>query len=141
MHLTAKQFENIVAPLKEGDAAALTNKRRAIRVAHRCRTSIMPVAECNRPQSSLNVMVKDISPRGVCILYDKEIDRGTNFILRLTRSEGHPVSILCTVAYCRQINTSVYTIGAEFTCVIPDDGHPGVDSDTDAARIRERMMD
>src|SRR5687767_11037345 len=116
MHLTAKQFEHIVSPLELGEKAPATNKRRAMRVAHRCRTAITPITEDNRPQTPLNVMVRDLSPRGVCIVYDKEIPQGTNFILRLTRPEGLPVSILCMVAYCRSINESVYTIGAEFTC-------------------------
>lgn len=148
MNLNAEQFAEALHTLQQGEGAAPAagaehEKRRATRVSHRGRASIA-LGDDPRSEVSTTVVIKDLSPRGVGIVHSQRLRRGSNFVLRLSRDEGQaPIAILCTVAHCRQVEKSLFTIGAEFTCVIGDGqlpSAPGRAAD-DLERIRRSVLD
>jgi hypothetical protein len=155
MNLTAEQFAEAVAALQApgeaappagGTALPVGERRRAPRVAHRGKASIT-LGDDPRGDVPTNVVVKDLSPRGVGIVHARRLRRGETFVLRLSRDDGQrrPVAILCTVAHCRQVDKSLYNIGAEFTCLIGDarDAQPATPGQVvdDLERIRRSVLD
>src|SRR2546423_7289004 len=116
MNLTADQFAEVLHTLKAPVENATTDeKRRAARVLHCARVPITEGADA-RHGPTTTVMVKDLSPRGICIGHDAQMEIGANFILRLSREDSTEIHLLCTVAWCREESMSMYMIGAEFIC-------------------------
>jgi len=116
MNLTTDEFADVVSALQlnpEGEG----DKRRANRITHECEVVMTPGGEPHN-KAPLKVRVKDMSPRGMCLVHSSAMTRGSTFVVRLDRAGREPVDILCTVAYSRRVKTSVYHIGAEFTCVL-----------------------
>ena len=140
MNLSAEQFADIINSLSAPSATGGPEKRRAPRVIHRCRASIF-VGKDPLGGARTAVVVRDLSSRGVCILYSAELPRGTEFVLQLDRAGGVPVHILATVAHCRRHDKGLYAIGAEFTCLLnaapPPDRRSAA---TDVKRIRQSVL-
>ena len=143
MDLTAEQFADILKSLGEGRNAAPSDKRRAARVTHRCRAAITLGSDIRSAQRA-SVTVKDLSPRGICLVRAEEIRTGSNFIIALGRKGAPPVCILCTVVHCQAVSKGMHTIGAEFTCIIdanPPAPEPAAVGASEEDRIRSSMLD
>ena len=141
MNLSAEQFAEIIHSLSAPSATGGPEKRRAPRVMHRCRASIF-VGKDPMSGARVSVIVRDLSSRGVCILYSAELPRGTEFVLQLDRAGGVPIHILSTVAHCRRHDKGLYAIGAEFTCLLnaaapPPDRRSAA---KDLKRIRQSVL-
>lgn len=139
MHLTTDEFADVVTAL-QGDTAGDGDKRRANRIIHECET-LITLGTDPASESEVTVRVKDMSPRGLCLVHTGAFARGSTFVVRLPRPQREPVSILCTVAYARRVKASLYHIGAEFTCVLenkPQQGRLVADA-AEQQRIRQSM--
>lgn len=92
-------------------------------------------------REAVNVGIGDLSPRGLSIIYSAPLTRGEQFVVHLSSKGGKPVSLLCTVAHCRQTAPHEFAVGAEFTCVL-DQSPPHTRKVTgDMDRIRKSILD
>jgi hypothetical protein len=149
MNLSAEQFADLLVSLAEhGLANKRDDKRRATRLTHHCQVPIM-LGRDVQTGITTTVTVKDFSPRGMCILHTSELPRGSDLVIRLERSEGGPVHILATVAYCRPQDKTLFAIGAEFTCILDSPAAAAAAAATttpesaseDLARIRQSVLE
>jgi hypothetical protein len=84
-----------------------------------------------------SVSVLDISTRGLRINCSHNLARNATFVAIFPRFEGKELSVLCTVAHCRGHANRLFTIGAEFTCVL-DEPAPADPKSQD--RIRQAIL-
>jgi hypothetical protein len=70
-------------------------------------------ARCGR--KPVSVAIRDLSPLGIGVIYDQQLDPGEQFILRVPgQSQTSPTAILCTVVYCRSLTPAAFSLGARF---------------------------
>ena len=73
------------------------------------------VATPGAPVESASVVhVQDVSLGGACLLVSKDLAVGEQLVLVLQGKDGKAVSLLCSVAHCRQMSPDVYAVGAQF---------------------------
>ena len=118
-----------------------SNKRRANRIGLKARVTISPYIY-GVPQRPVTVDVRDLSARGISITRTEPMQPGQQFIVRLPRTGEKPTDILCTVAHCSAVQTNVYKIGAEFTCVVRPDSSPapGREDPRELDRIQRSIL-
>ncbi|HYE19975.1 MAG TPA: PilZ domain-containing protein [Tepidisphaeraceae bacterium] len=141
MLLSAEQFSEITRELEHGGVATgrETEHRRAPRAHPRALVSVIPV-EDGRWATPVTAMVRDVSSRGVNILFARTMKRGSQFVVRLPREDGPCAQFLCTVAHARELRDGQYGIGAEFTCLLPDGAGGHGSSPTEERRIRGSIL-
>jgi hypothetical protein len=130
--LTARQIASIVAADMAADATG-HDLRRSRRFAYQGQVQIR-FEQNEQPQG---VSVNDISTHGVRISYPRPLQRGSTFVARFPRYEGRDLCVLCTVAHCQAHANCMYTIGAEFTCVLAEEEKPNSQTED---RIREALL-
>jgi hypothetical protein len=133
--LSAEQLSELLDGLersRSADAGAGSDKRRGARLERRAHLVITLVPAAgdgaaadpadNKPGASpsLSVTMRDFSPRGIGLLIDRPLAKGTQFIAKLTRPSGTPIALLYSVAHCRQLNAHLHMVGAELTCILPE---------------------
>jgi hypothetical protein len=163
MNLSSEQFTQIINSMKQPSAeSGVAQKRRAARVEHRatvvityCDFKVSPahallVAQgwqakngaqpSQRP--SMTVMVRNLSSRGIGIMHPRKMNAGDQFIIRLSRQDGDPVSLLCSVAHCSRLHDNLFAVGAEFTCILPKAQEPqfSCSEELEAQRIRDSIL-
>ncbi|HSI35213.1 MAG: PilZ domain-containing protein [Phycisphaerae bacterium] len=121
MLLSAEQFSDITRELARGGVTTgrAAEHRRAPRAHPRALVSVIPV-EDGRWATPVTAMVRDVSSRGVNILYARAMKLGSQFVVRLPREDGPCAQFLCTVAHSRDLRDGQFGIGAEFTCLLAD---------------------
>ena len=65
-------------------------------------------------ESATIAQVQDVSLGGASLLISKDVAIGEQLVLVLQDREGKAVSLLCSVAHCRQMSPDVYVVGAQF---------------------------
>jgi hypothetical protein len=65
-------------------------------------------------ESADMVHVQDVSLGGACLIASKDLAVGEQLVLVLEGRDGSAVSLLCSVAHCRQVTDDVYMVGAQF---------------------------
>ena len=130
--LTAKQLASIMAADMAPDTRA-HELRRARRFPYHGQIQIrLQNSELEEP-----VTVLDLSTRGLSINCPHNLCRNSTFVAIFPRFEGRELSVLCTVAHCRAHANRLFTIGAEFTCVLGDTTADARSQD----RIRQAILD
>lgn len=133
MALTAEQFSQLIGGIAGGRA----DLRRAERISREAPAAIIPLVD-GRPGSPVSVRIRDLSPRGVGMMYHSTMERGTQFILRLARADNQLIPLLCHVCHSRKVVGGSYLIGAEFLCIYtPSPGETPEDVDA----IRRKILD
>lgn len=66
------------------------------------------------PDSADTVHIQDVSLGGACLIASRDLSVGEQLVLVIEGRDGTAVSLLCSVAHCRQIAPDVYTVGAQF---------------------------
>jgi hypothetical protein len=124
MNLTAEQFAELVEGLDRASTTttvAGTDRRRATRVERRS-AMVITLVDYAQPAAklaqSLSVTLRDFTPKGVGILLDRSLEKGSQFIAKIVRSGAAPAAVLYTVAYCTQLNAHLYKVGAEAQRVV-----------------------
>lgn len=139
MQLSLERFQAIISHLHTA-AAGNGDKRRADRAPLHFKVTIAP---CRNNAASVvmdEACVKDFSPRGLCIEYSDEIAAGEQFVLHLPIKDGGTAELLCRAVHCRKIRKGQYLIGAEFDCLLGEQGArqaPATKSELD--RIRDSI--
>jgi hypothetical protein len=65
-------------------------------------------------QAAEMVQVQDVSLGGACLIASHDVAVGQQLVLVLEGRDGSAVSLLCSVAHCRQLSPDLYMIGAQF---------------------------
>ena len=138
MKLSPESFRELAKALtgkKLSDGG--NERRRSARVKVQTR---VPLSMVSRGEAlpSVPIMVRDVSPRGINILYPEALPAGQQFTVQLS---GGPkgVILLCTVMHSKQVSSGLHSIGAEFTCVVPSPRPRNEDERTEK-RIRDSLL-
>ena len=138
MKLSADSFRELAHALTGKQAPEGAERRRSTRVEVQTR---LPLSLFSKGQQmpSVPIMVRDVSPRGINILYPEPLSAGTQFTVEIT-GPSKKIHLLCTVMHSRRVSCGLHSVGAEFTCVLPN--HLPLPSDERAVKhIRETMFE
>jgi hypothetical protein len=102
-------------------ATILDPVRGAAAGAERRREPRMPVqgvgkvaAPGSPVEAADRVQVQDVSLGGACLIASRDLAVGEQLVLVLEGRDGSAVSLLCSVAHCRQLSPDLYQVGAQF---------------------------
>ena len=64
--------------------------------------------------AAATVHVQDVSLGGASLIASRDLAVGEQLVLVLEGRDGSAVSLLCSVAHCRQVSQDMYVVGAQF---------------------------
>jgi hypothetical protein len=131
--LTVQQLAAIVAADLAPDSTD-HELRRARRFAFHGQIQIQFSEADSQPEA---VTVLDIAARGLRVVHPTELPRGATFVAQLPRYQSTPLRVLCTVAHSQPRANGLFTVGAEFTCVLSE---PGAVDERAQERIRRAIL-
>lgn len=142
MKLPAEQFAELFESLGTvSHSRTGRDGRRALRMEYQTSAKIT-LCSGDMKDRPFTVTVKDFSLRGIRILLSTPLASGAQFIIEIPRKKTTPVAILCTVMHSTKSRNDQYSIGAEFTCVVPPAIHASADVQHRAIqRIRESIIE
>jgi hypothetical protein len=90
------------------------------------RMAVQGMGKLAAPGSSVEsapiVHVQDVSLGGAGLLASRDLAVGEQLVLVLQGRDGKAMSLLCSVAHCRQMAPDVYAVGAQFLHAQNTDG-------------------
>ena len=105
------RMATILDPVRGGVAAGSERRREP-------RMPVQGVGKVATPGAAVEeaetVHVQDVSLGGACLIASKDLAVGDQLVLVLEGRDGSAVSLLCSVAHCRQVSADVYMVGAQF---------------------------
>ena len=105
------RMATILDPVRGGTAAGSERRREP-------RMPVQGVGKVATPGAPVEgadlVQVQDVSLGGACLIASKDLAVGEQLVLVLEGRDGSAVSLLCSVAHCRQVSSDVYMVGAQF---------------------------
>ena len=105
---------SIPSPRKYRTAeSALSDRRRTLRVPHRASFDIRPLLN-DGTGPAITVILQDLSVSGVGVLHSQALAMGQQYQIPLQRNFGDPLSLICTVVRCEQLDEGLFSIGFEF---------------------------
>ena len=132
---TFRELTNALGSTKEG---APNERRRSTRVDVQTRVPLSLIRK-GEHRPAVPIMVRDVSPRGINIVFPQRLDSGQQFTVLLGGSKGF--LMLCTVMHSRPLSDGLHSVGAEFTCVLPKAGSAKPPSDAKTLeRIRNSVL-
>jgi hypothetical protein len=140
MQLSPQIFRALAAEmLANGTGSKVDERRRSHRVDVKMR---VPVALLRKGalMPAAPILVRDISPRGVKILYPEPLEAGEQFTMELS-SPKNPIKLLCIVTNCRRDQSGLHSVGAEFTCVLSEATDGAEADETMRRRIQQSMLE
>ena len=139
MKLSAETFRELARSLtgKKLDPSKERRRSARIEVQSRVPLSLMDNDEALPP---VPIMVRDVSPRGINIIYPEPLPAGQQFTVQLLET-SKKITLLCTVLHSRPLSSGLHSIGAEFTCVLPMSRQKGAGDERARQRIRQSMLD
>ncbi len=119
MDLTYDAFVALLEDFRTLDKTRRANdKRRATRVHHRARIYILSQdpADGGAPGKPARVpaQLRDFSPRGMCAMVHRPMQRNDQFVVQLTNKNGLAVDMICRVTHCKDFGGAVHSVGAQF---------------------------
>ena len=115
MSLTYDQKSEIRMAFDEAYVPA--DRRRSIRVKHQVPAEIIAFKK-GRPGASLNVQIEDFSPVGVGMIHSSPLELGSDFLLKVPRTEFNDLLVLLTVMRCVKRDDGNWQIGLEISSVV-----------------------
>jgi hypothetical protein len=141
MKLSSEQFAELTSSFNAHETPRKHERRRAARLELQSRVHISPIVDGEKLPPTL-VTVCDFSARGMAFLHNGNLPAGQQFITELPRRSGGTVELLCTVVHCRPSTSTLYCIGAEFTCTLqPGSKRPAAEDSGEVDRIRETILE
>ena len=139
MQLTAEDFRSAVSA--NGSPASPEDKRRAPRIPSELWATLMPFSD-RFSTENIEVPLRDLSRGGFGFLHDRRLPLGEQFALLLPESDGHPVVILCTIAYWQPLEDGFFAIGARFCRVLrrQNSGLPLILEDPESGEITDTRV-
>ena len=139
MQLTADDFRSVISVPETPSSPA--DKRRAPRSSTDLWATLMPFSE-RFATENIEVPLRDLSRGGFGFLHDRRLPLGEQFALLLPEGSGHPIVILCTVAYWQPLQDGFFAIGARFCRVLRQQnaGLPLILEDPDSGEITDTRI-
>ncbi|HEX3358872.1 MAG TPA: PilZ domain-containing protein [Tepidisphaeraceae bacterium] len=138
--MSAESFRELANAITGKQLEADKERRRSTRVEVQTRLPLSLVLK-GEHLPAVPIMVRDVSPRGINILYPQTLPAGQQFTVQII-SGGKTITLLCTVLHSRQVVNGLHSIGAEFTCVLPEKGcRPATTDEQTLKRIRESVLE
>ena len=137
MKLSSEAFRELAHAMTGNKLEAGKERRRSGRVKVEARVPLSLILKGEHLPPA-PIIVRDVSPRGINILYPQFLPGGQQFTVQLS-SGPKAVTLLCTVMHSQLLANGLYSVGAEFTCVLPV-ARPAADGTTEK-RIRESMLE
>ncbi len=140
MKLSAESFRELTRSLSGKPSLDEKERRRSQRVDVQSRVPLSLIKQ-GETLPAVPIMVKDVSPRGINIIYPEPLPAGQQFTVQLLET-AKKITLLCTVLHSRALSSGLHSVGAEFTCVLPTphERMPG-DERVIEERIRHSMLD
>ena len=140
MKLSAESFRELTTALGGGRGVDGKERRRSERVEVHTRVPLS-IIDKGEARPAVPIMVRDVSPRGINIVYPQRMSQGQQFLVQLVEG-SKKIRLLCTVMHSRPLSNGLHSVGAEFTCVLPSNvtSQPSVDAQT-LERIRNSVLD
>src|SRR5690349_18151821 len=104
MKLSAETFRELATALGSKTEGADNERRRSTRVEVHTRVP-MSLIEKDEHLSAVPIMVRDVSPRGINILYPKCLAAGQQFTVQLGGPKGF--HMLCTVMHVKSLTNGL----------------------------------
>lgn len=98
-----------------------SDRRRAPRIKRNKDVVILPCSD-GVVKGSIPVKLQDVSARGVGFAHTAPMDKGSQFIFRVPRTDTVPITLLYTVVRCVPLPDGKFTIGGALECVLREDG-------------------
>jgi PilZ domain len=86
--------------------------------------------------------LRDLSPRGMCVITDHAIEKGSSFAVQFPGQPGKvpPAALICTVIHCIHKRDGTFHVGAEFTGRMGSRGIANAASALEQARISKSIL-
>src|SRR2546423_8220076 len=138
MKLSADSFRELATALTGKTAPEGNERRRSNRVEVQTRVPLSIFSK-GQQMPPVPIMVRDVSPRGINILYPESLASGQQFTVEISGG-GKKINLLCTVMHSRRVSSGLFSVGAEFTCVLPS--HLPLPNDDRAVKhIRDSILE
>jgi PilZ domain len=139
MKLSPATFRELTRSMAGSAVVSQNERRRSRRVEVKSRVPLSLIKD-GQALAAVPIMVKDVSPRGINIVYPEALTPGQQFTVQLLEGT-QKITLLCTVLHSRPLASGLHTIGAEFTCVLPTPREKDSDDNRAQERIRHSMLD
>ncbi|MBV8782393.1 MAG: PilZ domain-containing protein [Phycisphaerae bacterium] len=113
MKLSGELFEEIISQLVSDSGSMQHNKRREPRVGVRAQGVITPWTLDRAAVKGTVVMIRDLSPGGICIVSAAPMQRGFRFVLQLQRVQREPLLANYEVRYCKLLSSNIWAVGGK----------------------------
>jgi hypothetical protein len=113
------QLLDVTREAKEKDEN--TDRRRAPRIKRNKDVVILPCTG-GVVHGSIPVKLQDVSARGVGFVHTAPLEKGSQFIFRVPRTDTVPITLMYSVARCVPMPDGRFTIGGQLECVLREDG-------------------
>ena len=112
------RMATILDPIRAGATGSERRRepRMAVQGAGKLATPGAPL------ESAAVVQVQDVSLGGASLLASRDVAVGEQLVLVLQGRDGKALSLLCSVAHCRQMAPDIYVVGAQFLHAQNTDG-------------------
>jgi hypothetical protein len=139
MKLSPETFRELTRSLAGPAVQSENERRRSRRVEVNSRVPLSLI-ENGESLAAVPIMVKDVSPRGINIVYPEALTPGQQFTVQLLEHTQR-ITLLCTVLHSHPMESGLHTVGAEFTCVLPTPREKPSGDKRVLDRIRHSMLD
>jgi hypothetical protein len=122
MKLSAELFSEIISSLKSDGVNSRGHEKRAqARVGLRCALEIVPCAFSSKNAKPNAVCVHDLSQNGIGLVSTIKLAENSEFVAKFYRDGAPSVPVLYKVRHCRRLSPELFSIGAIFERVLPDE--------------------
>lgn len=117
MQLSAEQFEQIVASLRNnaGSSLRLHERRTSARAGLRARVTLVPCSAAPQPRL---VWLRDLAAGGISFVCPEPLDAGSFVVVSMPREDGSLFNLLYVVVRCRRAGAAQYLCGARLERVV-----------------------
>jgi hypothetical protein len=145
MQLVAQDYGEILAALKAATDTKGHERRTTARMEVQAQVKLLPYCD-GTTGKPFTCLTRDLSFKGIGLLQCKQSPRGSQFVIELPRRNAEaPLTLLCTVMYCRELAEGLYNVGASFNAVYDPDapvtrGSSGASGVSELDRIRQSIL-
>lgn len=138
--MTIERLKELIAVLQ--DTKAIDDElRRSARANVQSVVQITRIAADASRRDIERAVLKDVSLRGLRIIFSKELAGGERFVLHLRGKERGVADLLCRVVHCHRAEKGVFSIGAEFDFAVANNANKEARvASSELDRIRASMF-
>jgi hypothetical protein len=114
MILTAEQMNRLLAVVAEAPESTLPNEQRThVRVGVRYKISMARLTDGATGMFE-SAWMRDISAGGLGLATSRELEAGTQVMVKLPGSANNTLKVVCEVRHCREVAPGIYHAGLKF---------------------------